>query len=66
MKLTTYDINGKSDKDIEISDKIFSQKPNKIILQTVIDWQISNFKVRTAKTKQRNEITGSTSKIYAQ
>ena len=31
-----------------------------------MDWQINNFKQRTAKTKQRGEIKGSTAKIYAQ
>ena len=30
------------------------------------DWQLNHFKPRTAKTKQRNEIKGSTAKIYAQ
>ena len=52
--------------DIEISDKIFSLKPNKDMIQSLIDWQLNHFKPRTAKTKQRGEIKGSTSKIYAQ
>jgi large subunit ribosomal protein L4 len=32
----------------------------------MIDWQLNHFKPRTAKTKQRDEVKGSTSKIYAQ
>merc|ERR1712086_254037 len=32
----------------------------------VIDWQLNHAKPRTAKTKQRNEIRGSTKKIVAQ
>ena len=32
----------------------------------MIEWQINHFKRRTAKTKQRGEIRGSTAKIYAQ
>ena len=36
------------------------------MIQTVIDWQLNHFKPRTAKTKQRSEIKGSTAKIYAQ
>ena len=66
MKLQVINIDGKKVDDIEISDKIFSLKPNKNLIQSLIDWQINHFKKRTAKTKQRNEIKGSTAKIYAQ
>ena len=66
MKLKVIDIDGSKDKDIELSDKIFSLKPNKNIIQSMIYWQQSRFKPRTAKTKQRGEIKGSTAKIYAQ
>ena len=59
-------MDGKEVKDIEISDKIFSLKPNKNLIQSLIDWQLNRFKPRTAKTKQRSEIKGSTAKIYAQ
>ena len=59
-------MNGKKIKDIEISDKIFSLNPNASIIQSLIDWQLNHFKPRTAKTKQRNEVKGSTAKIYAQ
>jgi large subunit ribosomal protein L4 len=66
MKINVINIDGKVVNDIEISDKIFSLKPNKILIQSLVDWQLSHFKPRTAKTKQRGEIKGSTSKIYAQ
>ena len=66
MKLKVINIDGKEVKDIEISDEIFSLKPNKDLIQSLIDWQLNRFKPRTAKTKQRGEIRGSTSKIYAQ
>ena len=66
MKLKVINIDGKEVKDIEISDEIFSLKPNKNLIQSLIDWQLNHFKPRTAKTKQRGEIRGSTSKIYAQ
>ena len=35
-------------------------------MKYVIDWQLNHAKPRTAKTKQRNEIRGSTKKIIAQ
>jgi large subunit ribosomal protein L4 len=66
MKLKVINIEGKSINDIELSDKIFALKPDKYIVQSLIDWQLNHFKPRSAKTKQRNEITGSTAKIYAQ
>jgi len=66
MKLKVINMDGKEVNDIEISDKIFSLKPNKNLIQSLIDWQLNRFKPRTAKTKQRSEIKGSTAKIYAQ
>lgn len=66
MKIQVLNINGEKTTDIDLSEKIFSQKINKTMIQSIASWQINNFKQRTAKTKQRNEITGSTSKIYAQ
>ena len=66
MRLQVIDINGKKTNNIELSDKIFSVKPSQNIIKSIVDWQISRFKTRTAKTKQRNEVTGSTAKIYAQ
>ena len=66
MRLAVINIDGKKSSDIELSDKIFSLTPNKYVIQSLVDWQLSHFKARTAKTKQRNEIRGSTKKIYAQ
>ena len=66
MKFQVINIDGKKTDDIELSDKIFLAKPNKNIIQTIVDWQMNHFKARKAKTKQRNEIKGSTAKIYAQ
>ena len=63
MKLKVLNIEGKKVDDIEISDRIFSLKPNKILIQSIVDWQLNHFKPRTAKTKQRSEIKGSTAKI---
>ena len=60
------DMEGKKTGDIDLSDKIFSLKPSKNIIQTIVEWQLNHFKPRTAKTKQRGEVKGSTAKIYAQ
>ena len=66
MKLEVMNIEGKKTMNIEVLDNIFSLKPNKNVIRAVVDFQINHFKPRTAKTKQRNEIAGSTAKIYAQ
>jgi len=66
MKLPVININSEKKNTIELSDKIFSMKANKKVIHSIVDWQMSRFKARTAKTKQRNEIRGSTAKIYAQ
>ena len=65
MKIETQNLKG--DKSlIDVSDGIFTTKLNKIVISNVLYKQIANIKGRRAKTKQKNEIVGSTSKIYAQ
>ena len=66
MKVKVIDIDGNKNSDIELSDKIFSLKPNKTIIHSLVYWQQNHSKPRTAKTKQRGEVKGSTAKIYAQ
>jgi len=66
MKIKVIHIDGNKSTDLELSDKIFSLKPNKSIIHSMIYWQQNHLKPRTAKTKQRGEIKGSTAKIYAQ
>ena len=65
MKLDKLNLDGKKDS-IEVLDKIFSAKINKQLVSNVLYKTNANFKGRKAKTKQKNEIIGSTSKIYAQ
>jgi len=66
MKLKAINMDGQETENIELSDKIFSLKLNPSVIQSIVDWQLNHFKPRTAKTKPRNEVTGSTAKIYAQ
>ena len=65
MKLEKLNIDGKKDS-IEVLDKIFSSKKNKQLVSNVLYKINANYKRRKAKTKQKNEIIGSTAKIYAQ
>merc|ERR1712025_1326992 len=65
MKLEKISINGKKDT-IEVLDKIFSAKINDKLVSNVLYKTNANYKGRHAKTKQQNEVSGPTSKIYAQ
>jgi large subunit ribosomal protein L4 len=66
MKFPILNIDGTKSETMEVSDKIFKLKVNHKLIKFVIDWQLNHAKPRTAKTKQRNEIKGSTRKIVAQ
>ncbi len=66
MKFPLLNIDGSKSETIEISDKIVNLKINYKLIKFVIDWQLNHSKPRVAKTKQRNEIVGSTKKIVAQ
>ena len=65
MKLEKINLDGKK-SSIEVLDKIFSAKINKKLVNTVLYKTNANYKGRHAKTKQQNEVSGPTSKIYAQ
>ena len=65
MKIDKLKIDGKKNP-IEVLDKIFAVKVNKQLISNVLYKSNANYKGRKAKTKQQNEIKGSTSKIYAQ
>ena len=66
MKFPLLNIEGGTADSIEISDKLVKLKVNHKLIKFVIDWQFNHAKPRTAKTKQRNEIRGSTKKISPQ
>ena len=65
MKIDKLDLNGKTDS-IEVLDKVFSAKINNKLVSNVLYKTNANYKGRHAKTKQQNEVSGPTSKIYAQ
>ena len=66
MKLPLLSIDGAKNDSIEVSDKVVKLKVNHKLIKYVIDWQLNHSKPRVAKTKQRNQIKGSTKKIVAQ
>ncbi len=65
MKIDKLNLNGEKNS-IQVLDKIFSVKINKKLIYSVLYKTNANYKGRHAKTKQQNEVSGPTSKIYAQ
>ena len=65
MKVEKQNIEGKKNT-IDVSDKLVGAKINIKLVSNVLYKTNANYKGRKAKTKQKNEIVGSTSKIYAQ
>ena len=65
MKIDKLNLEGKK-SSIEILDKVFSAKINNKLVSSVLYKTNANYKGRHAKTKQQNEVSGPTSKIYAQ
>jgi large subunit ribosomal protein L4 len=66
MDIKILNLEGDKSQNLKISNDLTGLKVNNRLLKYVIDWQINHSKKRLAKTKQRNEIVGSTRKIYAQ
>ena len=66
MDIKILNLEGNKSQKLKISNDLTGLKVNNRLLKYVIDWQINHSKKRLAKTKQRNEIVGSTRKIYAQ
>ena len=65
MKIEKLNLDGKKGS-IDVLDKIFSAKVNHKLVSNVLYKTNANYKGRHAKTKQQNEVSGPTSKIYAQ
>ena len=65
MKINKINLDGKK-SSIEVLDKIFSADINHKLVSSVLYKTNANYKGRRAKTKQQNEVSGPTSKIYAQ
>ena len=65
MEIEKLSIDGKT-TTLKVADKILSAKINKKLVSNVLYKTNANYKGRKAKTKQKNDIIGKTSKIYAQ
>ena len=66
MDIKVLNLEENKSENLKISNDLTGLKVNNRLLKYVVDWQVNHSKKRLAKTKQRNEIVGSTRKIYAQ
>ena len=67
MELSIYNIKGEiTDKKVTLNDSIYGIEPNKHVVWLDVKQYRANQRQGTHKTKQRNEIRGSTRKIIRQ
>src|SRR6056300_669855 len=66
MQIEEINIEGKKIGTHEVSDRIFSLKPRKDLIQLVINWQLNNQTKKKGHTKSRGEVKGSRRKIVQQ
>ncbi|MFN3918424.1 MAG: 50S ribosomal protein L4 [Flavobacteriales bacterium] len=67
MQVEVYNIKGeKTSKKVKLSDEIFAIEPNDHAIYLDVKQYLANQRQGTAKSKQRNEISGSTRKLHKQ
>lgn len=64
VKVTTLD--NKAAGEIDLNDAIFGLEVRKDILHRVVRWQLAKAQSGTHKTKERNEVSFTTAKMYKQ
>ncbi len=65
-KIKVTNLDNKSLEDITLSEKVFKAKEDNGIIARLVNWQLARKRQGTHKVKERNEIIGSTAKIYKQ
>ncbi len=67
MELSIYNINGEvTDKKVTLNDSIFGIEPNNHVIWLDVKLYLANQRQGTHKSKERNEIAGSTRKLIRQ
>jgi large subunit ribosomal protein L4 len=66
LKIKVYDLDNKEVEDLKIPESIFNAEIKTDIVAKVVNWQLTNKRQGSHKVKERNEIAGSTAKIYRQ
>lgn len=67
MELAIYNIGGKeTGKKAKLNDQVFAVEPNDHAIYLDVKQHLANLRQGTHKSKQRNEISGSTRKLHKQ
>lgn len=67
MKIDILDITGKkTDRTIDLPDEIFAAEPNDHVLYLAVKQYLADQRQGTHKTKNRNEVKGSSRKLHRQ
>ena len=66
LTIKVYDLDNKEVEDLSVPVSIFKAELKKDIVAKVVNWQLSKKRQGSHKVKERNEISGSTAKIYRQ
>ncbi len=66
METTVKNWENKEVGKVSLNEEIFGQEERRDILDRVVQWQLSKARSGCHKAKQRNEVSGSTRKIYRQ
>lgn len=66
MEAIKYKNNGEKIGQVDLPDNLFNEKINRAVLYEVLKMYMANQYPRTASTKERAEVRGSTRKLYRQ
>lgn len=66
MKVAIYNLDQQEVGNLDLNPAIYGNEMRSDILHRVIHWQMAKARSGCHKTKQRNEVAGSTRKIYKQ
>ena len=66
MKATVFTLDNSEAGEIELADTVFGAKVRRDILHRVVRWQLAKRRGGNHKVQERNEVTGSTAKIWKQ
>lgn len=66
LSAPTFSVKGEKIADEQLSEAIFGQKTNKVLLAQAVRVYLANQRSAGAKTKGRGEVTASTKKVYKQ
>lgn len=66
MKLKIRTLDNNDAGEISLSNEVFGLPVRKDILHRVVNWQLAKRQAGTHKTKERNEVSRTTAKVYKQ